>query len=251
MGNTGRGSSMGRSSGSGKEAMSAVVPETEYEEILWNMTDEQIIESWSIKAYDMALVGYAGYYPTNDPAMVRRLKKAEGDALGIKHQWWNVQAKFYRDDPLTHTEQVGIKRLEKALANMPKHQGTVYRGIKFDRESTEFRGIERKLTQMESGKSATFRGMTSATMKKSATGEFFGDYNKKENLGQVLFVIQSKSGRDLTGKVSKGFYDRRREQEVLFRSKTRFRTTSVEKTEQPWGKVYGKATRYIVHMEEI
>lgn len=95
--------------------------------------------------------------------------------------------------------------LNKALSKLPPHRGQVYRKATLDTKDADL---------YKSGFIVEERGFTS-------TAKSSGVWN-----GNVHFIIESKTGRDIS-KIS----SHPGEQEVLFRSGTRFRITKAEKTQ--------------------
>ena len=122
-------------------------------------------------------------------------------------------------DDLTDFNAASASLMNKALDGLPKYRGTVYRGAIMKRKDYE---------RIYAGKDEVKHAIFTSTTKTPAVAWRFASYrDMKKTEVRVLFEIQSRSGRDKSGKSEfNGPFTAEDQREVLFTNGTRFKIVS-------------------------
>lgn len=122
---------------------------------------------------------------------------------------------------LTDFNKASASLMAKALEELPKYRGTVYRGAIMKRKD-----YERLYAGRDEIKHAIF---TSSTKTPAVAWRFASYRDLKKSEVRVLFEIQSKNGRDISD-ISEfnGKFATEDQQEVLFTNGTKFKIVSTD-----------------------
>ncbi|MEO0760110.1 MAG: minor capsid protein [Cyanobacteria bacterium J06648_16] len=170
--------------------------------------------------------------------VVRSMSSAKTHVDKLRNQGGQVQEdlsmlEFYTGDRFLEVNQQlrsgnptddvkqEVQRVNRALDKMPAYEGVVYRGIRPD-SIGEIDGI---LAQFRQGESVVFPGFTSTSASESVGRNYAG----LNGIGGVTVAIRSKG---VNGRVVAPISRNPAEQEVLFKSNTRFRVVRVEEGEK-------------------
>lgn len=161
-----------------------------------------------------------------DNAQKYDLTKVEALSINkyTRHSYMEINDAL-REGVMTKELQSYAKILNSALDKMPKYEGVVFRGSTLSKDY-----LNKYINALKNNETITEDTFLSTSMNVSTANEF----------GRCVFEIKSKTGRDIREISAYG----EKEDEVLFRSGTRFKVTSFESYEGDG------ATYFDIKMEE-
>jgi hypothetical protein len=151
--------------------------------------------------------------PNTNLAAIHHYTKAGGNYRQLNKQLHNGS--------LTDFNAAAAALISKGLEMLPKIENTIYRGTIMNRKNYE--------QIYKSGDEITHKIFTSATVSFDTAIKFATYKDLKKNELQIIFVIQSKNGRDIS-KISEfnGKFAPDNQKEVLFDRDTKFKITKQE-----------------------